>query len=160
MGLFLDSTHYRSAAEELCKASFFADLPKCHFWAAWVLCVVATPVLERSTKLWLLFAVAYRKYKRLKPGQSPPRAGGGGAGAAGARKTTMKGVQGEGKNMLSPVAGTKKTSFNSKGEKVLVAVDSRKLLMERDALEDLLYEVFGILARLFNAEATALAKKH
>ncbi|CAD7940681.1 unnamed protein product [Amoebophrya sp. A120] len=128
--------------------SFFADIPKSHFWAAWVACVIATPILERSTKLWLLFNVGYRKYKRLKPGSGPPRGNVGGN----KRATATFSPPGEDKK-------GKKTTALAKLQPP-PTVDSRKLLMDKDAVEDLLFETLGMLSRLFDAETTALTKKH
>ena len=36
------------------------------FWAAWILCVIATPILEAQTKLWLIFNAVVRRGKMLE----------------------------------------------------------------------------------------------
>ncbi|CAD7971336.1 unnamed protein product [Amoebophrya sp. A25] len=125
--------------------TYFTDVRDAHFWSAWCVCVVATPILERSTKLWLLFNVAYRKYKRLKPGQQPPR-------------VSQKKKEEEPTGRVSKKAQMRQKEEAAKQVEKPVP-DSRKLLMDRDALEDLLWEIFGILTRILSSD-TILAKKH
>ena len=37
----------------------------------WIICVLASPILETQTKLWLIFNVAHRRYTTLPLGYPP-----------------------------------------------------------------------------------------
>lgn len=112
----------------------------------WILAVLATPILETQTKLWLIFNVAYRRYTTLPLGYPTSYAKKKQAEKLAAEQQALVAAEG---------ADGKKSPLDEKHQ----VKDTRKFPIEHGWLLDMIFNTFKMLGILLGAPGAELSKK-